>query len=251
MIRRISMEAGWPRIIVPLAFVWLAASSSSCLAQQANATASPAAGPTNTSVFEAGDVYLPSSRVYIFVGKTGFGHEHGVVGRLKSGRVRLDVPQQSGQLVFDMRSFVADTEEARKFVGLDGTTDASTQREVNANMQGNAVLDVARYPVSTFTMSSVTRLPQLSSRGLPQYQFVGDFTLHGATQRIQVVADAEEKNGWIHLRGGFTMQQSQFGITPFTKAFGALGVTDQLKVWGDVWLSKERQMVPLAQARNQ
>jgi hypothetical protein len=60
---------------------------------------------------------------------------------------------------------------------------------------------------------------------------------------IRVVAEAQDKNGWTHLRGGFSMLQSQFGITTFTKAFGAVGVADELRVWGDVWIAKQRQVV--------
>jgi polyisoprenoid-binding protein YceI len=85
-------------------------------------------------------------------------------------------------------------------------------------------------------------LPQPGAHGLPQYQLAGDFTLHGVTRPIQVLAEAEEKPPWIHLRGGFSMQQTQFGIEPFSKAFGAVGVTDQLNVWGDLWLAKERHV---------
>jgi hypothetical protein len=72
--------------------------------------------------------------------------------------------------------------------------------------------------------------------------------LHGVTRPIQVVAEAEEQKGWLHLRGGFTMLQSQFGITPFTKAFGAVGVADELKVYGDLWFARERQEVVAAAA---
>jgi hypothetical protein len=42
--------------------------------------------------------------------------------------------------------------------------------------------------------------------------------------------------------GGFTMLQTEYGITPLTKAFGAVGVTDQLSIWEDLWISKQRQM---------
>lgn len=213
---------------------------SEAVAQYSQQSAAASAG---AQTLEAGDVYLPSSRVYVSVGKTGLGHEHAVVGQLSRGRLRLDVPQNSGQLVFDMRTFAADTDAARKSVGLEGTTDASTQQQVNANMLGPDVLDVAHYPTAALNVRAVSRLPQASSRGLPQYQLDGDLTLHGVSQPIQVVADAEERNGWIHLRGGFTMLQSRFGITPFSKAFGAIGVADQLTVWGDLWLTKDRQVV--------
>lgn len=217
------------------------------LAQQygssaATPTANGAAAPAGQTVYEPGDVHPGSSRVYVYVGKTGLGHEHAVVGQVKQGRIGLDVPQNSGQIVFDMATFAADPDVARQYIGLSGTTDVSTQQQVNANMLGASVLDVAHYPTATFQIKSVQQLPQPSQRGLPQYQLNGDFTLHGTTQPIQVVADAEEQNGWIHLRGGFSILQTQYGITPFTKAFGALGVTDQLQIWGDLWLAKDRQI---------
>jgi polyisoprenoid-binding protein YceI len=109
-------------------------------------------------------------------------------------------------------------------------------------MRGADVLDVARFPTASLKISQISKLPQPGQHGNPQYQFTGDFTLHGMTRPLQIVAEAEEQNGWTHLRGGFTMLQSQFGITPFTKAFGAVGVTDQLTIWGDIWIARQRQI---------
>lgn len=200
---------------------------------------------TKQVAYEPGDVYLPNSRAYVFVSKTGFGHEHGVVGQIKQGRINLDATGDAGILVFDMASFTADTPEARKFVGLEGATDASTQQQVNANMRGADVLDIARNPTATFTIKQITKLPQASAHGMPQIKLAGDFTLHGVARPIQVIAELEDKNGWTHLRGGFTMLQSQFGIKPFTKAFGAIGVADQLSVWGDIWIAKQRQVAAI------
>jgi polyisoprenoid-binding protein YceI len=224
--------------IFPTAAAWLLVTQT-CASGQATLNVPDARSAT---VYEPGDVYLPGSRVYVFVGKTGFGHEHAVIGQLKQGRLRLDVPRDSGQLVFDMATFVADADAARQYVGLPGTTDASTQQQVTANMLGSAVLDVARFPTAEFRVRELSLLPQAGSRGLPQYQFSGNLTLHGVTRPVQIVAEAEQQGGWIHLRGEFSLLQTQFGITPFAKAFGALGVTDQLRVLGDVWLAKERQV---------
>jgi len=237
-------SAAWRRGAL---YCWFA-SASLGIATMAEAQVAPQGatqppGKAAPTVYEPGDVYLAGSRVYIFVDKRGIGHEHAVVGQLKQGRLQLDAPQNAGQLVFDMKSFAADTEEARQYLGLPGTTDPSTQQQVNANMLSTAVLDAAHFPTATFTVRSVTKLPQPSSRKLPQYQLDGDFLLHGATLPIQAVADAEENGGWIHLRGGFTMLQTQFGMRPFTKAFGAVGVADELKIYGDLWLSKQRQAV--------
>ncbi len=208
----------------------------------------PATAPANTAaqvIYEAGDIYLPSSRVYVFVGKSGFGHEHGVVGKLKPGRINITAPREAGALEIDMKSFVADSPEARKFVGLEGQTDASTQQQVNANMLGADVLNIAQFPTARFVIHEIEKLPQPSKQGLVQYQLKGDFTLHGVTRPIQVNAEAEDQSGWLRLRGGFTMLQSQFGMVPFSKAFGAVGVTDQLTVWGDLWISKQRQVAAI------
>jgi polyisoprenoid-binding protein YceI len=220
--------------------------------QSTTANALPAVGQAPlaaaTTVLEPGDVYLPGSRVYAFVGKTGFGHEHGVMGQLLASKLQLDATQDAGQLVFDMRSFAADSDAARKYVGLAESTPVTTQREVNANMLGTAVLDAGRFPTASFAVRSVSKLPQPGPRGLVQYQLQGDFTLHGVTRPIQVVAEAEEQSGWVHLRGGFSLLQSQFGITPFSKAFGAVGVADEVKVYGDLWIARQRQSVAAAAA---
>jgi len=226
------------------ATVLLALGAPLALAQ--NLTQTAAQPVAATTVLEPGDVYLPGSRVYAFVGKTGFGHEHGVMGQLLASKLQLDAAQDAGQLIFDMRSFAADSEVARKYVGLADATPPATQREVNTNMLGNAVLDAGRYPTASFVVRSLTRMAQPGPRGLPQYQLQGDFTLHGVARPIQVVAEAEEQQGWVHLRGGFSLVQSQFGITPFSKAFGAVGVADEVKVFGDLWIARERQVLAAA-----
>jgi YceI-like domain len=231
---------------VSLLATFLVVTAQAQVAQQLAApiAAAPAATQSAPSeVLEPGDVYLPGSRVYAFVGKTGLGHEHGVMGQLLASKLQLDAPQDAGQLIFDMRSFAADSDTARKYVGLAESTPAATQREVNANMLSSAVLDAARYSTASFAVRSATKLPQPNQRGLPQYQLAGDLTLHGVTQPIQVVAEAEDAKGWTHLRGGFSLLQTKFGITPFAKAFGMVGVANEVKVYGDLWIARERQVI--------
>src|SRR5215475_11218389 len=62
------------------------------------------------------EVDSKASRIYVKVGTaTRLGHEHGVQGGLKSGKLSLG---GGGELVFDMASFTADSPEARQRVGL-------------------------------------------------------------------------------------------------------------------------------------
>jgi len=215
-------------------------SSPAAAQQRSRGTSAESGAPAKD--YAVGDVHLESSRAYIHVGKTGLGHEHAVEGKLQSGVVHLEATQEVGELVFDMASFVADTDAARKYIGLAGTTDAGTRKQVTSNMVGADVLNAQRFPTATFKIDSAGLLPQKSRRGLEQYELNGSFTLHGVTKQIRIVADAETKNGWIHLRGGFPILQTQFGITPFTKGFGAIGVTDRLQIWGDLWIAAEPQV---------
>jgi hypothetical protein len=183
-----------------------------------------------------GDVDLKDSRVYMFVGATGLGHEHAVEGRLASGWVHLGAEQNAGELVFDLKSFDADTSVARKYIGLEGESDDSTRKQVNANMHGADVLDVAKYPTATFTIDSALAYKSTQQNAPPQYLLDGQFTLHGVTKHLRILAETEESKGMIHLRSRFSVLQSQFGITPFTKLLGTIGVADKLTIFGDAWI---------------
>ena len=79
---------GHHRLLGAVVLAW--SLSQGCIAQTVGNTAIAVPGSAAAqAVYEVGDIYLPNSRVYVFVGKTGFGHEHGVIGKLKQGRVNL------------------------------------------------------------------------------------------------------------------------------------------------------------------
>lgn len=179
-----------------------------------------------------------TSRVYVFVGKTGFGHEHAVSGFVKSGDIHLGNAQQAGSIVFDMTAFTADSAEARRAIGLGGTTDASTAREVTQNMLGGYVLNVRKYPTSTFTIDSALPTGKQSQAGNPLYELKGTWELHGTKRPLAIPVEVVDQQGSYLVRGRFAMLQSQFGITPFTKALGAVGVTDRLIVTGYIVVAK-------------
>lgn len=188
----------------------------------------PAAPPS------PGEVDLDGSRVYVFVGKTGLGHDHAIVGRLVSGRVILDAPQNAGQLVFDMPSFVADTPEARKVLGLAGETDASTRKQTTENMLGPEVLDVARHPTATFDIDSALRSRRPGNGAKPTVDLVGTFTLHGVTRKVVIPVEVGSGGRVLRLVGAFRIKQTDFGIKPYKKLGGVVGVADELVIHGDI-----------------
>ena len=222
-------------LVLGVAFVFIHPVS---LAEPQQASkASKQAEPVEAEQLEPHQISVQKSRVYIFVDKTGLGHQHGVEGRLKSGSLTLGAVEEAGEIVFDMNSFDADTDAARRYVGLSGSTDASTRRQVNDNMKNTSILNVAQFPTATFAIKSATLLEKKSRTGAPLYELTGEFTLRGKTRPIKFEAEAEQKDNMVHLRGRFAILQTQYGMTPVRKALGAVGVTDQLIIHGDLWIA--------------
>lgn len=189
----------------------------------------PAAGP-------AWQVDATASRIYVKVtASTRLGHNHGIVGKLTSGVLH---GTGTGSLVFEMTSFTADTPEARQYVGLEPKFSASDAQKVTSNMLGADVLNVARYPQANFAIA--TFAPQDGQKlGAPgRYHVKGDFTLHGVKQTVQFLATLEptDKPGVLHMQGTFGIQQTSYGIKPYTAMGGLVGIGDTLQIWGDLRL---------------
>jgi hypothetical protein len=188
----------------------------------------------------AGQVNSEHSRVYIFVDKSGVvGHQHAIEGKLSQGEMFLSTGRP-GSLVFDMQSFDADTPNARKYIGLDGTTEDSMRKKVNDNMLGHEVLSVKKYPTATLDKAILKSKPASIAGQSPEYMIQGEFTLHEKTRTIEIPCKVEVENGWHHVKGKFKILQSDYGIRPYSKMLGAVGVTDELTIYGDLWVVPEQ-----------
>lgn len=189
----------------------------------------PAAAPTY-------QVDKDLSRVYAKVMRTNrLGHNHGVEGKLSSGSL---TPGGKGTFVFDMASFTADTAAARKYVGLDADFNANDARKVNGNMKGAEVLDVARFPQATLEITACSPADKQAAGAAGRYIIDGQFTLHGVKRQVRFLTEFAGTNqaGVVSLRGWFTIQQTQFGMKPFTVAGGAIGIEDELTIYGEIYL---------------
>ena len=104
-------------------------------------------------------------------------------------------------------------------------------------VKGTVAVDVnTEFPTAVFKIKSRESVP---SRKGSVYRFKGDFTLHGQTQSLEFIAEQTKKNGRQILQGNFTILQSDFGITPYKAALGTVGVADELKIRGDIWIAAE------------
>src|SRR4051812_48157362 len=110
-----------------------------------------------------------ASRVYIRVGSaTRLGHPHGVVGNLAVSTMSF---AGKGEIVFDTTSFVADTPEARQYVGLEGRF--ADAQKVTANMLSEGVLDVERHPRAVYAISAVTPIDGQAAGQVGRYKVSG------------------------------------------------------------------------------
>ncbi|HKA07549.1 MAG TPA: YceI family protein, partial [Gemmataceae bacterium] len=166
-------------------------------------------------------VDIAASRVYVKVGSaTRIGHRHGVEGKLKSGAIALGA---GGELVFDMTTFTADTQEARKRVGLEGAKMSENEaKQVNETMRSADVLDVEKFPTATYKIIVIKPAEKQEAGDPGIYQVNGRLTLHGAEQPIAFRARLErtDKEGVVKLSGAFVMKQTAFGIKPYSAAGG-------------------------------
>jgi polyisoprenoid-binding protein YceI len=175
-----------------------------------------------------------ASRVYIKVSSaTRLGHDHGVDGRLGSGAVTLG---GAGDLVFDMRTFVADRPEARSYVGLTASVTPSDAQKATATMLGKDVLSVAQFPTARYAIRSSAPAGGQAPGAPGSYRLEGDFTLHGVTQPLPLTAALENTDtpGVFRFRCAFTIRQSQFGMKPYSALGGLVGVSDPLQIWGEL-----------------
>jgi polyisoprenoid-binding protein YceI len=184
-----------------------------------------------------GDINLEASRVYIFVDKTGFGHQHAVEGRLAEGKLRV-AGRGAGRMVFDLQSFKADTNAARRYLDLKGEIDKKTQDDVTANMHSPDVLNVAKFGTAAFAIDSFQPVEEPGKPGNIQYRVDGEFKLHGTKHPLRFMAEGTQERGYLHLKGSFRMRQTFYKITPFKKALGAVGVADVLTIHGDIWVKQ-------------
>jgi polyisoprenoid-binding protein YceI len=193
----------------------------------------PAAARAQSPVYQ---VDPQGSRIYVRVDKaTRLGHSHGIEGRLSSGQVNFG---GEGGLEFDMKSFAADSPQARQYVGLEPAFSQSDAAKVNANMKGPECLDVARYPKALCQITTATPQDGQAAGTPGEYQVQGQFTLHGTTKPIQFTATLSHtaEAGVLSLRGNFRITQSSYGIQPYSALGGLIRIADELTIYGDLML---------------
>ena len=201
-----------PRVLSRLAVVAV------CLIPQGVAGSGP--GPMALVVDAA------TSQILIDVGKTGMlgfaGHAHEVAAGDVHGRITFDpadLQRTSIRLEFPAA--------ALHVTGKDEPP--ADVIEVQKVMQGDRVLDVARFPTIVFVSRRVAIT--LQATGSADVVIDGDMTLHAVTRPMSVRASVLlDAGGRMTARGSFVLKQTDFGMVPVTAMGGTIRVKDELDI---------------------
>ncbi len=169
------------------------------------------------------------SKLEIAVSRAGafkfFGHDHQVAVQGLSGVVRLNPASMEN-------SSVRLKVEAKSLRVLDPRSSEKERREIQSTMEGEKVLNAAKFPEITFSSESISGLRKTASG----YELVltGALNLHGMTRTIRVPLSVELKDNALRARGQTSLLQTDYGITPVRVAGGTIQVKDRLKLTFDI-----------------
>jgi len=171
------------------------------------------------------------SRVDILVFRGGtlarLGHNHVISVRNLTGHAWIDrASDQAGfELAFPVADLVVDDDQARLDAGEDFPLNLSDsdKEATRRNMLRPEVLDAEEFP--TIRLRSVSASGQSgSSRASVAV------TIKDASRVIELPISLTPVDDRLEAEGVFRILQSDFGITPFSAALGALTVEDELEV---------------------
>ncbi len=155
-----------------------------------------------------------------------FGHNHVVVGRVH-GEIRAGAPAVGSgfRLEIPVDSFVADAPAARAEEGDEFAAQVSepARRDTRENMLGRQVLDAEKHPL--------VRVESIALVG-PQWgpTVTARVTLRGVMRDLRFAAAVLRQDDLLEVVASFRINQSEFGIEPFTALNGGLRVRDRLDI---------------------
>ena len=159
-------------------------------------------------------VSLVVARVYRGGRLAKLGHDHVVSSREPRGFV--DADNGRCDLYVAVESLAVDDPAQRAAAGFDSTPSASDIAGTRSNML-EKVLEADRFPFVV-----------LRVRGIEQGALQAELSVHGVTRPLRIPAKIDAGAERIEVSGSFAINQSDFGIEPFSVFGGALAVQDRV-----------------------
>lgn len=172
-----------------------------------------------------------ASALHILVYRGGtfakLGHNHVMSSKSLTGRVWMhrELTQSGFEMAFPVADLIVDDPDARRAAGSEFPPEIpeADKQGTRKNMLRAEVLDGETYPrveVKSARIEGALPAPQISAR----------ITIKQATQDVIVPVQLSVNGDRLTATGQFSIQQTDFGMKPFSVAMGALEVKDRLDV---------------------
>ena len=165
------------------------------------------------------------SKVEINVYKEGvfkaFSHDHLIAAKELSGQVGFD-PEKIDQSTVRLKI------PAKSITVIDPGESEKDRHDVQATMEGEKVLDVAKFPEIVFTSRSVSAAKKTADGW--QLNLSGTLKLHGVEKPVTVPLHVHGDANELHGEGELSVLQTDYGITPVKVGGGSVKVKDKLKI---------------------
>jgi len=163
-----------------------------------------------------------ASLVVVEVRRSGslsrLGHDHVVASRHVGGYV---APEEGrADLYVPLTHLTVDEEKLRAEAGFDTQPTESDIAGTRANML-EKVLETGKFPFA---------LVRVSDAGKGSGDISVELTLHGETRTLKVPAQVTADGRQISVSGKLSLNQTDFGIAPYSLFGGALAVRDAVDV---------------------
>jgi polyisoprenoid-binding protein YceI len=168
-------------------------------------------------------------QIHVFRGGTlaRLGHNHVMTSKHVSGRVwwQSSVERSGFELEFPVAELIVDDAQARAAAGSEfpGEISQNDRDGTRKNMLRAEVLDSDNHSKITLRsarLSGSPNSPQITTR----------ITIKGVARDVATPATVAIEGNRLVATGSFDIQQTDFGMKPFSIGLGALEVQDRLKI---------------------
>jgi polyisoprenoid-binding protein YceI len=147
------------------------------------------------------------------------GHDHVVASHDIAGYIAPDEGRADVYVPLD--ALAVDEPTRRAEAGFDTQPSPADIAGTRSNML-NKVLDTARYPYAVITVND------RAAGGAQQLPVA--ITLHGTIRSVDAAIQIENYADEVSVTGAVALDQSQFGMVPFSLLGGAIAVQDRLNI---------------------
>jgi hypothetical protein len=163
-------------------------------------------------------------RVYREGALAFLGHDHVVSGRQVHGYARIsqNLSQARTDVYLPVDSLIVDEPGPRAEAGF---TSEISQEDIAATRRRmlDEVLDSAQYPFILIHGVCAADAPSCGALD-------ARITLRGVTRAVRIPIELRSENDRLVVSGRFSIQHSDFGMTPFSALGGSLRVADRIDV---------------------